>query len=112
MVVEALISLTLALLVSTVHSRPREGAERLEESLKFEGDIAGVRPDNRNAILSRTQMWPDARIPYEISSEYTTSERNAIVQGAEAYARDTCVRFVPRTTETDYLSIFKGGGCW
>ncbi|CAH1257397.1 Hypp1827 [Branchiostoma lanceolatum] len=36
----------------------------------FQGDIAGVDPNSRNAILN-SDIWPGGVIPYVISSEYS-----------------------------------------
>ncbi|XP_035222059.1 zinc metalloproteinase nas-13-like [Stegodyphus dumicola] len=35
-----------------------------------------------------------------------------VALAASEFARTTCVRFVPRTNETDYLSLFRGSGCY
>ncbi|GFT11708.1 astacin, partial [Nephila pilipes] len=37
---------------------------------------------------------------------------NVIYAGMEQYHRYTCIRFVPRTQERDFVRIFFGNGCW
>ena len=36
--------------------------------------------------------------------------RIAVALAASEFATRTCVRFVPRTNETDYVEIIRGGG--
>ncbi|GBN16025.1 Astacin [Araneus ventricosus] len=38
--------------------------------------------------------------------------RNVIYQAMEQYHNYTCIRFVPRTNERDFVRIFFGNGCW
>ncbi|KZS14795.1 putative Metalloendopeptidase [Daphnia magna] len=67
----------------------------------------------RVAILGSSYRWPNAIIPYVISDAYTTAQRGIIAYGMSAYHNNTCIRFVPRTCETNYIRIFKSGsGCW
>ncbi|EFX86899.1 hypothetical protein DAPPUDRAFT_221724 [Daphnia pulex] len=76
-----------------------------------EGDIMPT--DKKNAIINPGGLWPNKIIPYVIDSTYSTEQRNIIASAMDAYHTKTCIRFVPRTTETNYIKIYKsGGGCW
>ncbi|XP_046456657.1 astacin-like [Daphnia pulex] len=76
-----------------------------EGDIKLHGD--------KNAILDTSYRWPKAQIPYEISAEYTSEQRATIAFAMSDYHDNTCIRFVPRTCEKNYLTLFKsGGGCW
>jgi len=91
----------------------------------WEGDIANVLPDylqqmmglnaragiNRNAIKDSWRRWPDATIPYVISSEFSQHERSVIAKAMQEYHQRTCIRFRPRTSEKAYIHIMKGSGC-
>ncbi|XP_064483383.1 astacin-like metalloprotease toxin 5 [Ornithodoros turicata] len=87
-------------------SRPMESPRR------FEGDI--VLPGNvtdRNAITRDVHKWPGGRIPFVIESSlgrHIASIRRAM---NEIHSR-TCIRFVRRTHEVDYISLFYGDGCY
>jgi len=83
-----------------------------EESDLFEGDIAGVNPQNRNAVLNKNALWPGGKIPYVIGNEYSASERAMILQAIEQYRQKTCIRFVQRKGESDYVSIYRGQNCY
>jgi len=89
----------------------------------WEGDIANVLPDdlqqmmgkgepqNRNAIRDSWRRWPDATIPYVISSEFSQHERSVIAKAMQQYHQKTCIRFRPKTSERAYIHIMKGSGC-
>ncbi|XP_050718047.1 zinc metalloproteinase nas-15-like isoform X2 [Eriocheir sinensis] len=68
-------------------------------------------PQARNAIKDMTQRWPNGVIPYVISSSYNKQERGIIAMAMNNYHVQTCIRFVPRTVERDYIHIIKGDGC-
>ncbi|XP_050811949.1 hatching enzyme 1.2-like [Gopherus flavomarginatus] len=83
----------------------------------YEGDITPKR--HRNAIVCPFNwcFWPKSSnglvvIPYVISSSYTNEEKALIVGAIQEYETLTCIHFVDRTTETDYIYIEAGDSCW
>ncbi|KAI9554673.1 hypothetical protein GHT06_019949 [Daphnia sinensis] len=80
----------------------------------FEGDISGVQSiqELRNAIVGRNYRWPNAVIPYIIAAPFTIAERGVIARALMEYHNRTCIRFVPRTIQPDYI-VFRttGSGC-
>ncbi|XP_062556029.1 zinc metalloproteinase nas-14-like [Armigeres subalbatus] len=82
----------------------------------FEFDLMVEDLVEANAILmgSYTYIrWPDAVVPYEIIGTFTSSELTNIQWTINHYAENTCVRFVPRTTEEYYIRINNSAtGCW
>ncbi|XP_046647129.1 zinc metalloproteinase nas-1-like [Daphnia pulicaria] len=67
----------------------------------------------KTGIVSLKERWPDALIPYTISASYTPRQREIIASAMNALHQNTCIRFVPRASEKDYVRITKtGGGCW
>ena len=93
----------------------------IEKAGLFEGDIANVTLDDlnrlrsgdysKNAIRELWKKWPDATIPYIISSQFNTYERSVIAKAMKQYREKTCIRFIPRTSETAHIHIMKGSGC-
>ncbi|GAB0091049.1 zinc metalloproteinase nas-13 [Sergentomyia squamirostris] len=82
----------------------------------FEGDIRFT--DNQQiapltGILDQYWRWENAVIPYVIAADFTASHRS-IIQGAMTdIMASTCIRFVPRSTERDYVTIQNAdSGCW
>ncbi|CAJ0961239.1 unnamed protein product [Ranitomeya imitator] len=80
-----------------------------------EGDVAvDLR---RNARKCNTCKWPKnangiVPVPYTIDSQYSASEVSLINDALKEFEVMTCVQFVNRISEADYLSIEPGTGCW
>ena len=92
----------------------------IEFAQLFEGDIDNVSMDDlrqmrkgesRNAIRDSWRKWPDATIPYIISSVFSQHERSVIAKAMKEYHDKTCIRFRPRTSEKAFIHIMKGNGC-
>ncbi|XP_068117870.1 astacin-like metalloendopeptidase [Hyperolius riggenbachi] len=87
-----------------------------ESTLKlFQGDIV------ENSAYSVTPctncLWPKledgrVRIPYTLSSDYSNDEKYLITEAFETFNTLTCIQFVKRSTEVDYLNIQSQSGCW
>lgn len=87
------------------------------KEILLEGDI--VAPTNRNAIKCwyESCLWSKSSnglvvIPYAISSQYEHWEREAIETAMQSFHSRTCIRFVPRQNEYDYLMVENGDGCF
>ncbi|KAF7638068.1 Metalloendopeptidase, partial [Meloidogyne graminicola] len=67
----------------------------------------------RNGVSRPQKLWPNARIPYMISSQYTPHERALLAKAVKQYHDRSCVKFVARTpADGDYLFIGKVDGCF
>ncbi|XP_055344999.1 uncharacterized protein LOC129592883 isoform X2 [Paramacrobiotus metropolitanus] len=78
--------------------------------IRFHGSVVA------NAVTGEDRRWPDNTIPYEFArdgDDFTTQEKQFILKSMVIISRLTgdCVRFVVRTTETDYVLIKKGTVC-
>ncbi|XP_078100755.1 hatching enzyme 1.2-like, partial [Sander vitreus] len=51
-------------------------------------------------------------VPFTVSSEFTSSEKQLIVSSLQDFHRKTCIRFVPRNNEIDYVSVENKDGCF
>ncbi|XP_039642936.1 high choriolytic enzyme 1-like [Perca fluviatilis] len=86
------------------------------DEILLEGDL--LVPRTRNALICTNQncFWKKnssglVPVPYTVSSEYTNSENQLIVNALQGFHRTTCIRFVPRNNETDYVSVENQSGC-
>lgn len=81
----------------------------------LEGDILvptdGV--TTKNGLTTQSSRWPNAVVPYEIRGNFNAQDMAIIEHAIAEYHRRTCIRFVRRTSEQDYISIVSGNsGCW
>uniref|UniRef100_A0AC35U0N8 Metalloendopeptidase n=1 Tax=Rhabditophanes sp. KR3021 TaxID=114890 RepID=A0AC35U0N8_9BILA len=66
-----------------------------------------------SVVLYEQDKWPLGRVPYELSSQYTSRQRAVIAKAFNAYYTRTCIEFVPRNgTDKDYVFISKKDGCY
>nr|BAM93568.1 hatching enzyme [Apeltes quadracus] len=87
------------------------------KEMLLEGDV--LVPTTRNAMkcFSNQCFWNkdsngQVTIPFTISSEFTSAEKQTINRALESFRSRTCIRFVPRRYENDHISIENLGGCY
>ncbi|KFM63178.1 Astacin-like metalloprotease toxin, partial [Stegodyphus mimosarum] len=79
----------------------------------FEGDMLGVsRSKDRNAVPLDSQRWPGGEIPYIVKESVDEKTRKALKAGMDHISSKTCITFVERKDEKDYVEVFKGDGCY
>nr|CAH0102758.1 unnamed protein product [Daphnia galeata] len=65
-----------------------------------------IQHDNKNAYPAL--KWPKPfQVPYDIDSTFTARERCVIGHAMKKYHNHTCIRFVPRNGESDFIQINK-----
>ncbi|XP_078475597.1 uncharacterized protein LOC144736816 isoform X2 [Lampetra planeri] len=84
--------------------------ERRDYTLEW-GDIA-IHPTRRSV-----QKWPKARdgriyVPYKVSVAFYDGDVKKIEEAAKEFEKKTCVRFIPRSEEADYIYIHAWEGNW
>ncbi|XP_075896241.1 hatching enzyme 1.2-like [Nelusetta ayraudi] len=82
-----------------------------------EGDIAVSAGRRTKVCFARSCLWSksvDGRVyvPFRLSNEYTDIESRLIQRAMENVERGTCVKFVPRTHQQDFIDILPKSGCW
>ncbi|XP_028249912.1 low choriolytic enzyme-like [Parambassis ranga] len=82
-----------------------------------EGDIAVSTGRRSKACFARSCLWSKSvdghvYIAYSLSPDYSEMETKQIEKGMENIEKGTCVRFVPRTHQRDYIDIQPMSGCW
>uniref|UniRef100_A0A673LA77 Metalloendopeptidase n=1 Tax=Sinocyclocheilus rhinocerous TaxID=307959 RepID=A0A673LA77_9TELE len=83
----------------------------------IEGDL--VFPKTKNALycLNNNCFWKRnssnlVEVPYIVSSEYSSTDISVIQNAMSTFHNKTCIRFVPRSNQTDYISIENKDGCY
>ncbi|XP_056892324.1 hatching enzyme 1.2 [Takifugu flavidus] len=82
-----------------------------------DGDIAVSTGRRSKVCFARICLWSKSvdgfvYVAYRLSPNYTELESRMIKRGMESIERGTCVRFVPRTHQEDFIDIKPKSGCW
>uniref|UniRef100_A0A8C6P7X3 Metalloendopeptidase n=1 Tax=Nothobranchius furzeri TaxID=105023 RepID=A0A8C6P7X3_NOTFU len=109
---------TNELSVSELLWRANKDVGKTDEPLVLD-DIAYDSEGERNAdqCTSRGCMWPKSAdgkvyVPYIISNHYTSRELSIIERGLQSFNDFSCIRFIKRTNQRDYLTIQSVNGCY
>lgn len=80
------------------------------------GDIVPTTTRNADPCTAIGCKWPKTEpyvyVPVSIGTEYSNQERNIIISALVTFHNSTCVRFVWRTNQTDFIHFFSGKGCY
>ncbi|XP_038159668.1 meprin A subunit beta isoform X2 [Cyprinodon tularosa] len=76
-----------------------------------EGDIVLDEGQTRNSIIGEEYKWPRT-IPYYMEDDLEINAKGVILKAFEQYRLKTCIDFKPWSGEENYISIFKGSGCF
>ncbi|XP_039249556.2 uncharacterized protein LOC120327185 [Styela clava] len=74
--------------------------------------------DKQQAASENMPRWDEDRVDgrvkigYVIKSDMSSRARAAIEEAISKYTEETCIDFVPRTDQNDYLLFASMGGCW
>ena len=77
------------------------------ELLAMRGGDRASRVSKRAATSDETRLWPGKTVPYVISTVFTDSQRERILQAMRNWSDETCIRFVARSSQTDYIMFIK-----
>ncbi|XP_041659005.1 meprin A subunit beta [Cheilinus undulatus] len=76
-----------------------------------EGDIVLDERQTRNSIIGDEYRWPKT-IPYYMEDDLEINAKGVILKAFEQYRLKSCIDFKPWSGEENYISIFKGSGCF
>ncbi|KAG8570948.1 hypothetical protein GDO81_011480 [Engystomops pustulosus] len=76
----------------------------------FEGDIKHDSTE-RNAIIGSQYRWPLV-VPYYLEDSLEINAKGVILKAFERYRMKSCIDFKPWNGEKNYVSVFRGGGCY
>ncbi|OQV19677.1 putative High choriolytic enzyme 1 [Hypsibius exemplaris] len=66
---------------------------------------------HRNAIKDPSKKWWSKTIPYVFASDFNSAHRAIIEKAHREIESSSCVRFVPRAYEWDYIEYVSKAGC-
>ncbi|XP_027017093.1 high choriolytic enzyme 1-like [Tachysurus fulvidraco] len=113
---DPLAELSVGELIERANINVRRDADEPE---LVEGDIAVPKDTERNAdpCTSNGCLWPKSTdgnvyVPYVILNHYSSNELQVIQRGLDSFASFSCIRFVRRSNQRDYVSIESRNGCY
>lgn len=59
----------------------------------------------RNGIIDDYYHWPNKTVPYQLSDEHTKEQNDYIELALRTIESVSCVKFVRRTNEYDYVEV-------
>ncbi|XP_025089505.1 zinc metalloproteinase nas-36-like isoform X1 [Pomacea canaliculata] len=78
----------------------------------YEGDIRGFNPWHRSAVRTQEELWNARTVPYVVDSSVEPAVRDAIQEAIQEFHHRTCIHWVPRIDERDYVVFKKSSGCF
>merc|ERR1711976_524610 len=110
----------LLVLLAVLGAQALPAPEIDPEYLNTYGDILGedeIQAGPFNAIVSSGRCWPGGIMHYTLASTYDSNQVALIQAGIDDLVNsvrvngEKCIDIVPRTSESAYVSVYKGGGC-
>lgn len=78
----------------------------------FEGDmhLTNEQMDDlfspaKNGLVETKYRWPNKTVPYQLSMDHTKDQRDYIEKALKTLESVSCVKFVRRTNEEDYVEL-------
>lgn len=60
---------------------------------------------NRSGLVHTMSQWLNKIVPYQLNPAHSMAQNNLILSSLKTIESVTCIRFVPRTTQKDYVRI-------
>uniref|UniRef100_UPI003AABE8F2 meprin A subunit beta-like n=1 Tax=Centroberyx gerrardi TaxID=166262 RepID=UPI003AABE8F2 len=77
----------------------------------LEGDIEQDKSEGRNSIIGDQYRWPRT-VPYYLEDSLEMNAKGVILKAFDQYRLKTCIDFTPWKGEENYISVYKGSGCF
>jgi len=92
-------------------------SNRASNEMLLEGDLLAPKTRNAMKCWSEQCLWKKGSnglvtIPFTISNQFPRGEKQKIDNAMKSFSQSTCIRFVPRQNQNDYISIENKGGCY
>ncbi|GFV81043.1 zinc metalloproteinase nas-15 [Trichonephila clavipes] len=67
---------------------------------------------DRFATKHKSLRWPNGIVFYTLDEIYSESEKTIIRSAMDEFEKQTCIKWVERTEEDNYVEIYSEMGCW
>ncbi|XP_071965555.1 zinc metalloproteinase nas-13-like [Antedon mediterranea] len=65
-----------------------------------------------NALKDTSKRWPSGVVPYVINYQLNAYAKSQIQKAIDRYSAETCIKWVARTSESNYVKIVSKDGCY
>ncbi|XP_053305218.1 embryonic protein UVS.2-like [Spea bombifrons] len=94
-----------------------EAANKDSKMVRIEGDIAvnigrSAMKCDQDSCRWKKNTSGKVNVPYTISPDFSADEVDVITTAMQDFATLTCVQFIPRSSEPDFVQIISDSGCW
>uniref|UniRef100_A0A3P9CDB7 Metalloendopeptidase n=1 Tax=Maylandia zebra TaxID=106582 RepID=A0A3P9CDB7_9CICH len=111
-----MLCLLMTLPKGSMYSVNRIGPSTEPSKVLVHGDIVPTATRNAVPCTAIGCKWPKTGrfvyVPVSIGTEYSNQERDVIINALVTFHASTCIRFVWRTSDRDFLHFFSGQGCY
>lgn len=75
--------------------------------------LGDERENDRNAMKSAANKWPNGIIPYRFDEAYIEKDRACILHAMEVFRKKTCIKFIfKRSNQTEHIRfMMSDSGC-
>ena len=94
----------------SIYNNTRTNTTTEEPETTPEPETQGHSRRRRAATAIRERLWPHGIIPYVIEGNFTGAQRAMFKQAMRHWENHTCITFIKRTVETDYI-VFTHRSC-
>ncbi|XP_077986277.1 uncharacterized protein LOC144440770 [Glandiceps talaboti] len=98
--------------MSVILEQNEEMLDEDGDDIFIEGDIFLGQRGSANALRDKNKLWPNGVVPYTIVNTFSDYMKSLIQEAFRHYQERTCIRFVERTNEDDYIQFKPLSGCW
>lgn len=88
----------------------KQNAEEL--SGQFEGDMIlnyeqakMISLKQRTGLINEKYRWQNKTIPYTLTDKFSTEQKEYIRSGLDRLEEVSCLKFVPKTSEIDFVNV-------
>uniref|UniRef100_A0A3B3CWQ4 Metalloendopeptidase n=1 Tax=Oryzias melastigma TaxID=30732 RepID=A0A3B3CWQ4_ORYME len=73
--------------------------------------LVSLQTIDRNSIIGDEYRWPTT-VPYYLEDSLEMNAKGVVLKAFDQYRLKTCIDFTPWKGEENYISVFKGSGCY
>ncbi|XP_073253971.1 hatching enzyme 1.2-like [Porites lutea] len=89
-----------------------EGDILMTDNLRRTLNAAGKSRNKRDIVTDMVMRWPDGVVPYVLDANLSKQALVAIRKAMREFRKRSCVKFVPRINEQDYIEFEGNLGCF